>query len=73
MQWVWPPRGVKIEQEVEYAHEGAYLDLIDNGLLVNLDWEWTENMKYVSIAPVASLKKGQGRSKELTPPQKEKS
>ena len=59
VQWVWTPRGVKIEQEVEYAYEGAYLNLIVNGLLGKLDWEWTANIKSVSIAAV--VKQCQGR------------
>lgn len=49
---VWAPRGVKIEQAVEYKREWAYLNLAVNGLTGQLHWNWTENMKGKSIAPV---------------------
>ena len=49
---VWAPRGVKIEQAVEYKREWAYLNLAVNGLTSELHWNWTENMKGKSIAPV---------------------
>ena len=49
---VWAPRGVKIEQAVEYKREWAYLNLAVNGLTGELRWNWTENMKGASIAPV---------------------
>lgn len=49
---VWAPRGVKVEQLVEYKREWAYLNLAVNGLTGELRWDWTENMKGVSIAPV---------------------
>ena len=49
---VWAPRGVKIEQAVEYAYEWAYLNLSVNGLEGRIIWDWTENMKAASIAPV---------------------
>ena len=49
---VWAPRGVKIVQLVEYRYEWAYLNLAVNGLTGQLRWDWTENMKGVSIAPV---------------------
>jgi len=49
---VWAPRGVKVEQAVECKYEWAYLNLAVNGLTGQLCWDWTENMKGVSIAPV---------------------
>jgi hypothetical protein len=49
---VWAPRGVKITQAVEFKHEWAYLNLAINGLEGKLHWDWTSNMKGVSIAPV---------------------
>jgi transposase len=49
---VWAPRGVKIEQAVEHKYEWAYLNLAVNGLTGQLRWDWTENMKSESIAPV---------------------
>jgi len=49
---VWAPRGVKVEQLVEYEHQWAYLNLAVNGLTGHLRWAWTENMQGASIAPV---------------------
>jgi len=49
---VWAPRGVKIKQAVEYAYEWASLNLAVNGVEGRIIWNWTENMKAVSIAPV---------------------
>lgn len=49
---VWAPRGVKVVQPVEYKREWAYLNLTVNGLTGQLRWNWTENMRGVSIAPV---------------------
>jgi transposase len=49
---VWAPRGVKVEQCVECKYEWAYLNLAVNGLTGQLCWNWTENMKSESIAPV---------------------
>ena len=49
---VWAPRGVKVEQLVEYKYEWEYLNLAVNGLTGQLHWDWTENMKGESIAPV---------------------
>lgn len=49
---VWAPRGVKVEQPVEYERQWAYLNLAVNGLTGQLRWAWTENMQGVSIAPV---------------------
>ena len=49
---VWAPRGVKVEQAVEYEYKWAYLNLAVNGLTGELHWDWTENMKSESIAPV---------------------
>lgn len=49
---VWAPRGVKVEQVVEYKFEWEYLNLAVNGLTGQLHWDWTENMKSQSIAPV---------------------
>ena len=49
---VWAPRGIKVEQLVEYKREWAYLNLAVNGLTGEVRWDWTENMKGVSIAPV---------------------
>jgi hypothetical protein len=49
---VWAPRGYKIEMAVEYIFEWEYLNLIVNGLLGTISWDWTPNMQSVSIAPV---------------------
>jgi len=49
---VWAPRGVKIEQVVEHQREWAYLNLGVNGLTGQLVWDWTENLKGETIAPV---------------------
>lgn len=49
---VWAPRGVKVEQEVEYSYQWAYLNLAVNGLTGNLHWAWTNDMKSASLAPV---------------------
>jgi len=49
---VWAPRGIKVEQAVEYKYEWEYLNLAVNGLTGELRWDWTENMKGESIAPV---------------------
>ena len=52
---VWAPRGVKVVQPVEYKREWAYLNLAVNGLTGQLRWDWTENMRGASIAPVVKL------------------
>jgi transposase len=57
---VWAPRGVKVEQVVEYKREWAYLNLAVNGLTGQLRWDWTENMKGESIAPVVKQWAEQG-------------
>ena len=49
---VWAPRGVKIEQAVEYTYQWAYLNLAVNGLEGRISWRWTENMQAASIALV---------------------
>ena len=49
---VWAPRGVKVEQAVEFKLQWAYLNLAVNGLTGQLRWDWTENMKGESIAPI---------------------
>jgi hypothetical protein len=49
---VWAPRGYKVEMEVEYIFEWEYLNLIVNGLTGTISWDWTPNMKSISIAPV---------------------
>ena len=49
---VWAPRGVKVVQAVEFKHDWAYLNLAVNGLTGRLHWDWAENMKGVSIAPI---------------------
>lgn len=49
---VWAPRGVKVEQLVEYKYEWEYLNLAVNGLTGQLRWAWTENVQGESIAPV---------------------
>jgi len=51
---VWAPRGVKVVQIVEYKREWASLNLAVNGLTGELCWDWTENMKGESIAPVVN-------------------
>ena len=59
---VWAPRGVKVVQIVEYKREWAYLNLAVNGLTGQLRWDWTENMKGVSLAPVVHRWGGEGVS-----------
>lgn len=49
---VWAPRGVKVEQLLEYQREWAYLNLGVNGLTGELRWGWTETMKSEAIASV---------------------
>lgn len=49
---VWAPRGVKVEQLLEYQREWAYLNLGVNGLIGKLVWRWTETMKSEAIASV---------------------
>lgn len=49
---IWAPRGVKVEQIIEYKREWAYLNLAVNGLTGQLRWDWTKNMKGASIAPI---------------------
>ena len=49
---LWAPRGVKVVQLVEYKREWAYLNLAVNGLTGQLRWDWTEDMRGASIAPV---------------------
>ena len=48
----WVPKGFKLEQKVEYKYEWAYLNLAVNGITGKFMWDWTENMKGASIAPV---------------------
>ncbi len=48
----WVPKGFVLEQKVEYTYEWAYLNLAVNGITGTLLWDWTENMKSASIAPV---------------------
>lgn len=48
----WVPQGYKLEQVVEYEYEWAYLTLAVNGLTGTLLWDWTENRKGASIAPI---------------------
>lgn len=57
---VWAPRGVKVEQVLEYKYSWAYLNLAVNGLTGQLRWDWTENMKGVSIAPIVQQWAEQG-------------
>lgn len=49
---VWAPRGVKVEQEVEYVYRWSYLNLAVSGLSGELHWSWTKDMKSASLAPV---------------------
>nr|BAL53486.1 transposase [uncultured Chloroflexota bacterium] len=49
---VWAPRGVKVEQLLEYRREWAYLNLGVNGLIGKLIWGWAETMKSEAIAAV---------------------
>jgi hypothetical protein len=57
---VWAPRGYKVEMAVEYIFEWEYLNLIVNGLTGVISWDWTPNMKSVSIAPVLNHWSEQG-------------
>jgi transposase len=45
---------VKVVQPVEYKREWAYLNLAVNGLTGQLRWDWTENMRGASIAPIVN-------------------
>jgi len=49
---VWASRGVKVVQKVEYQYDYVYLNLAVNGVSGDLMWQWSENMKSASIAPV---------------------
>jgi len=49
---VWAPVGVKIVQKLQYTYEWEYLNLAVNGLTGQLKWDWTEDMKGVSIVEV---------------------
>lgn len=62
MRRVWAPRGVKVEQVLEYQREWAYLNLAVNGLTGQLRWDWTTNMKGISIAPIVQQWAEQGVS-----------
>ena len=57
---VWASVGVKVVQLLEYKYEWAYLNLAVNGLTGSLLWEWTLNMKAISIAPVVQAWAKQG-------------
>ncbi len=49
---VWASVGVKLIQPLEYKYEWVYLNLAVNALTGALLWDWTPNIKAVSIAPV---------------------
>jgi transposase len=49
---VWAPRGVKVEQELEFSYKWAYLNLAVNPVTGELHWSWTNDMKSASLAPV---------------------
>jgi len=57
---VWASVGVKLVQLLEYKYEWAYLNLAVNGLTGALLWDWTTNMKSISIAPVVRAWAEQG-------------
>jgi hypothetical protein len=57
---VWASVGVKVVQLLEYKHEWLYLNLAVNGLTGGILWDWTTNMKAVSIAPVVQGWSAQG-------------
>ena len=57
---VWASVGVKVVQLLEYKYEWSYLNLAVNGLTGLLLWDWTPNMKGVSIAPVVEAWSEQG-------------
>lgn len=57
---VWASVGVKVVQLLEYKYEWTYLNLAVNGLTGVLLWDWTTNMKAVSIAPVVQAWSEQG-------------
>lgn len=57
---VWASVGVKVVQLLEYKYEWSYLNLAVNGLTGTLHWEWTSNMKGISIAPVVKTWSKQG-------------
>lgn len=49
---VWAPVGVKIVQPLQYTYEWVYLNIAVNGLTGTLKWDWTENMKSITISNV---------------------
>lgn len=57
---VWASVGVKVVQLLEYKQEWVYLNLAVNGLTGVIRWDWTPNMKAVSIAPVVQAWSAQG-------------
>jgi hypothetical protein len=48
----WVPCGMKLRQAVEFVRVWAYLNLAVDPLTGRLWWEWTPNMKAVSISSV---------------------
>jgi hypothetical protein len=49
---VWAPRGIKVNQKVEFEGKWLYLNLAVNGKSGRLRWAWSENMKSETIAGV---------------------
>ncbi len=49
---VWAPPGVKVVQLLEYKYAWSYLNLVVNGLTGQVRWQWAQNMKGESIAPI---------------------
>ncbi len=50
----WVPRGFRLVQELQFEYEWEYLNLTVNPLSGELLWDWSTNMKAVSIATVVS-------------------
>lgn len=50
----WVPRGFRLVQELQFEYEWEYLNLTVNPLSGELLWDWSANMKAVSISMVVS-------------------
>ena len=50
----WVPRGFRLVQELQFEYKWEYLNLTVNPLSGELLWDWSVNMKAVSIASVVA-------------------
>ena len=57
---VWARRGVKIVQPLELRYEWRYLVLAVDGVLGTLHWQWADNMKGTTLAPILAAWKDAG-------------